>query len=463
MDKMIKNFTLVLSALILIACLSAITPITVATPTEDFWTTKAPMNQARTDFGLVTVGDKIYAIGGSMSKSSRVNAVGTNEEYNPKTDTWTTKAAMPTPRARFAIATYGNLIYCIGGVIGERSYTEPALNGLVGRVDVGTKAIDVYNTTSGTWEHKKNATTYLGAAYQTHVINDSIYFIGIAQTYVYNITNESWRTRPRMPTYYYASQPVSAVIDGKILVAGEFEKQDSKNSLFSYDPTTDNWTMTASCPFTTITGIAATTDTKAPKCVYVFGVYYPEGSAEVVTQAYDLEKGAWTKVAPIPSGRGRYNVAVVNDLIYAIGGNGRINTKEQSIKTNIVEQYTPIGYSTPPTIMIYPQTKTYNQSSFTLDFNMDKPVSWTGYSLDNQANVTFTGNLNLTNIPNGDHNFTIYANDTYGTMGASETSYFTVDVPAPFPIELAVIAAVAIGVTLTIIFNYHKRAKRKSV
>jgi N-acetylneuraminic acid mutarotase len=457
---MIKNFTLILSALILIACIQTNTQITAATPIEDSWATKTPMSQARADFGLVAVGDKIYAIGGSTSNSWRVNPVATNEEYDPKTDIWTTKTAMPTPRARFAIAAYGNLIYCIGGVIGQRSYVEPALNGLEVTAQVSTKAIEVYNTTSGTWESKKNATTYLGAAYQTHVINDSIYFIGIAHTYVYNVKDESWSTKSRMPTYYYASQPVSTVIDGKMLVAGEFEKQDSKNSIFSYDPATDNWTKTTSCPFTYITGIATTTDIKAPKFVYVFGVYYPEGSAQVVTQAYDLEKGTWRRVASIPSGRGSYDVAVVNDMIYAIGGNGRLNTKEQSAITNIVEQYTPIGYSTPPTITLSSTlTKTYNQSSISLNFTLDKAVSWTGYSLDNQANVTFTDNLNLTNLPNGNHNLTIYANDTYGTMGSSEITYFTVDVPAPFPIELAVIAAIAVGVTVAIFVIYRRRSK----
>lgn len=41
-----------------------------------------------------------------------------------------------------------------------------------------------------------------------------------------------------------------------------------------------------------------------------------------------------------------------------------------------------------------------------------------------------------------------------------ETRYFTVDVPALFPIELVVIAAVAVGVTLAIVFVYRRRAKR---
>jgi hypothetical protein len=50
--------------------------------------------------------------------------VGTNEEYNPTTDTWTTKASMPTPRIDFAITVYQGKIYCIGGTTDYYSYSN---------------------------------------------------------------------------------------------------------------------------------------------------------------------------------------------------------------------------------------------------------------------------------------------------------------------------------------------------
>jgi hypothetical protein len=52
---------------------------------------------------------------------------------------------------------------------------------------------------------------------------------------------------------------------------------------------------------------------------------------------------------------------------------------------------------------------------------------WIGYSLDNQANKTSNGNFTLTNLAKGSHNLTVYANDTAGNMGASNTIYFTVN------------------------------------
>ena len=61
-----------------------------------------------------------------------------------------------------------------------------------------------------------------------------------------------------------------------------------------------------------------------------------------------------------------------------------------------------------------------------LNFTVDEEISWVGYSLDNQANVTITGDAFLKDLPVGSHNVTVYAEDTIGHMGASETLYFTV-------------------------------------
>ena len=54
-----------------------------------------------------------------------------------------------------------------------------------------------------------------------------------------------------------------------------------------------------------------------------------------------------------------------------------------------------------------------------------------GYSLDNQANVTITAGINLLGLPQGAHNITIYANDSLGNMGSSNTVFFSVDTLPP--------------------------------
>ena len=66
-----------------------------------------------------------------------------------------------------------------------------------------------------------------------------------------------------------------------------------------------------------------------------------------------------------------------------------------------------------------------------LNFTLDEPASWMGYSLDAQANVTLSGNTTITGVSGGVHRIVVYANDTAGNMGRSEFS-FIVDTATPY-------------------------------
>ncbi|MEM2105982.1 MAG: hypothetical protein QXV21_05925 [Candidatus Bathyarchaeia archaeon] len=66
-----------------------------------------------------------------------------------------------------------------------------------------------------------------------------------------------------------------------------------------------------------------------------------------------------------------------------------------------------------------------------LVFTVDKAVSWIGYSLDGQANVTISGNTTLIGLAEGVHDVIVYANDTFGRMGASCKVCFYVDTLPP--------------------------------
>ena len=103
----------------------------------------------------------------------------------------------------------------------------------------------------------------------------------------------------------------------------------------------------------------------------------------------------------------------------------------------LVEPFNETFYvlkTTPPKIsLLSPLNQTYNGSTVPLVFNVDKQVNWTGYSLDNEQNATLTGNSTIAEMANGLHSVTVYANDTYGNIGASETTSFTVAKPEPSP------------------------------
>ena len=85
--------------------------------------------------------------------------------------------------------------------------------------------------------------------------------------------------------------------------------------------------------------------------------------------------------------------------------------------------------ATPPTIMILsPENKTYEARGLPLTFTLSESDSWIGYSLDNKANATISGNTTITNLLNGTHTVVIYANDTFGNMGRSNKIYWTVQI-----------------------------------
>ena len=115
----------------------------------------------------------------------------------------------------------------------------------------------------------------------------------------------------------------------------------------------------------------------------------------------------------------------------------------------------------PPKIVFSsPKNVTHNSSDVSLDFTVDELCSKCSYSLDGQNNVTIAGNMTLVGLPNGDHNVTIYVTDKAGNTGVSETIYFSVDVPEPFPTTLVVASIVTVSVAVIGLFVYFKKRKR---
>jgi hypothetical protein len=118
--------------------------------------------------------------------------------------------------------------------------------------------------------------------------------------------------------------------------------------------------------------------------------------------------------------------------------------------------------TTPPDVSILSiKNKTFYTSDVALNFAVNEPVSQVTYSIDGQASVTVAENIILTNLPYGEHNVTVYAWDTAGNVGTSETMYFNVEGPEPFPTlpvaAASIIAIVVVGAGLLVYFK--KRQK----
>jgi len=429
---------------------------------EDSWVSKAPMHLARSSLGVAVVGGKIYAIGGSTGNdesSHIVEIVSSNEEYDPVTDAWIFKKPMPTARYGFAIAVYQNKIYCIGGVTSYSTSSGYDVTGIN----------EVYDPATDTWETKTPMPTARDSL-QANVVNDRIYLIGgylgkynSSNPYasystlneVYNPATDSWTTKTPIPTATMGY--ASAVVNNQIYII--------KQSTQIYDAKTDAWSYGEPIPSTVgsysgYATAAATTGVFALKRIYLFS------QASISNQIYNPDSDSWTAGADLPTKRGGAAVAVVNDMLYVIGGKTYDfaypdDTFGVSAKAYAVnEQYTPFGYGAiqPVVQVVSPENKTYDASSVPLTFAVNKPTQWVGYSLDGQDNVTITGNTTLIGLTNGLHNVTVYAKDTFGNVGASETVSFTVEVPFPATLVVAPVASVVvIGAVLAIYFKKRKR------
>jgi N-acetylneuraminic acid mutarotase len=315
----------------ILACLLTVLVVSFSLPTflvppaeaaENSWATMADMPKGLFP-EVAVVNGKIYVITDYY-----------NYEYNPATDTWTAKKPLPTRRDSFGIAVYQNKIYAIGGKRGENLATN-----------------EVYDPVTDTWETKTPMPTkraYLDA----NTVNGKIYLIGGAsyyqmppfmveynETQVYDPSTDSWTTKAPIPTP--SGDYASAVVDNRIYVIAGGGSPSSRNQI--YDTETNTWTTGKSLPTAIcFAAAAATSGVAAPKRIYVIGGGTRFSLSTGLVQVYDPEGDTWKMGTSMPTPRFGLAVAVVNDLLYAIGGSLSPGM------TGINEQYTPFGYETVP-------------------------------------------------------------------------------------------------------------------
>jgi N-acetylneuraminic acid mutarotase len=324
-------------ALLLVLVLTATSLIIIAKPAvssvetvEDSWSTKTSLPQVEGGVRAAVVDGKIHVIGGSV-----------HYVYDPVKNDWISKKPMPNARQYFGIAVYQNRIYTIGG-----SWWDPDLGRVTSNVN------EVYDSVTDSWETKTSMPTNRSDLCAS-IVDGKVYLIGgrtggsssiVALNEVYDVANNSWTTKKSV--HYPVDSYASAVVDGKIYVIGGFE------GLYHgvpvgytqiYDPLMDKWSLGSSISNIVRNAAAgATTGLLASKRIYVMG-----GGQDMVatnyTQVYNPENDSWSMAAQMPTIRGWLAVAVVNDLLYAIGGAPYLTAS--FVTTN--EQYTPLGYTAP--------------------------------------------------------------------------------------------------------------------
>jgi len=148
-------------------------------------------------------------------------------------------------------------------------------------------------------------------------------------------------------------------------------------------------------------------------------------------------------------------------------GSDELGDTPYIIDQNNQDNFPLMPYGSPPAIFIVsPENKTYTVNSVSLKFTVSKTTTWIKYSLDGQANVTITEDVTLSDLSEGEHSITVYAQDTDGKTGKSETIYFTIAEGAETPQSdfspiTLIVAVIAVAVIIGVILFFFLKAEKK--
>src|SRR5215472_1208044 len=166
-------------------------------PVLDSWTTLAPMPTARAGAAAAVIDDGIFVIGGRLSTSGPCSGgpyVGTVEKYDVDTGTWSTVAPLPSPRSDLAAVAHGGKVFVFGGCTGTASAPNV------------TNEVDMYDPETNTWTTLAPMPTPRASLVVGHSGN-LVYAIGgtngvsaLNVNEVYDFSGNSWSTNTPMPT-----------------------------------------------------------------------------------------------------------------------------------------------------------------------------------------------------------------------------------------------------------------------
>lgn len=238
---------------------------------------------------------------------------------------WQTLNSMPTPRTYAPAGAIGGKFIVTGGccvLLFNSPYTR-------------VSSTEIYDPSTNTWGYGQampNAVHGAGVG----VIGGKLYVAGGSadQTYpsaqlsilqVYDPVSNSWSNKTSMPQGL--EQAASAVIDGKLYVAGGAAGNGQTGSaLYRYDPGSDSvpdgWTTLKPMPTARDGAVGAAIN----GLFYVIGGF--AGSINLlssylhVVEAYDPPTDTWSTKAPAPSARYQQGGALINGLLYVVGGQG---------------------------------------------------------------------------------------------------------------------------------------------
>jgi N-acetylneuraminic acid mutarotase len=248
-------------------------------PRTDAWTSKVPMPTPRYEAGGTVIDGVLYVVGGLDSSNSPTSVV---EAYDVKTNKWSSKAPLPTARAGLVVAAVDGLLYAIGGF-------RPAFS------NTNYDTVEAYDPKSNRWTTKSSMPTArccmaAGVRKGLVYVAGGTRFIGHGGTEtpgtleVYDPKTDTWITKAPMPTGRGGA--ASGVLDGRLFAAGgilaPLYTDLIKETVEAYDPETNTWSTQPSMATARLSPASGVVD----DALYVVGGLDPNGAVVGVNEAF---------------------------------------------------------------------------------------------------------------------------------------------------------------------------------
>ncbi len=267
--------------------------------------------------GVATVGSWIIGTQGG-THTLTATAAGSGISGNPQSfkysfcDCWSSVAAMPTGRAGLAATEFNGKLFTVGGY-------NPWYSGQIESYDPPIRVWGFENYL-GLFDYGLGVAAARGLLF---IVGGAVYNGTTNALQVYDPATTRMSYRAEMPTARHTLGVAN--LDGIIYaVGGIFTDQTGGPALATveaYDPSNNTWTTKSSMPTPRYGLGVAVVD----GILYAIGGYR-DASPLTTVEAYDPKTDRWTTKASMPTPRYVFGIGVVNGQIYVVGGSDGNNT-----------------------------------------------------------------------------------------------------------------------------------------
>jgi hypothetical protein len=93
-------------------------------PSLNQWVLREPMPTARGDAGMAVFHNQVFVIGGEVATNGLSHPIQTVDAWDPRSQQWSSRAALPIPSFRKSCVGAGEAIFCFGGSTCDNAFVS---------------------------------------------------------------------------------------------------------------------------------------------------------------------------------------------------------------------------------------------------------------------------------------------------------------------------------------------------